>query len=368
FQPYVIKKYGDKRVGFFGINVNPAGLIVDKNYPGMLYLDASKVADATAKYLKEVQKVDYAIMVSHIGYSSTDPTEVNDTLIVHRSHFIDMVVSAHSHTVIKPNSEFSNVKNADGKIVIIGQNGKSGKYVGKYDLDLETGKIVYDLVDIDSKLDPETQKYTALKSWLAPFSHGVDSLMNNPIGHSARFMDNKSNAAQNWLCDAVMNIIPKLTKQKAEFAIMNKGGIRVDMPLGVVTEGVIGSMFPFDNRFMVLEITGADLLEGLRVMATRGGDAVSKELKVEFKGEAEHAKIVSAKLNGKVIKPNKTYKFVTIDYLANGGDYMESFKNAKRLFVDDVKYGIHMLDYIKELEAKGKVIDAKDEPRMVKKD
>ncbi|MBQ4008153.1 MAG: 5'-nucleotidase C-terminal domain-containing protein, partial [Muribaculaceae bacterium] len=249
----------------------------------------------------------------------------------------------------------------DGKVVVIGQNGKSGKYVGKYDLDLETGEVIYSLVDIDSKLDAAASQYTSLQSWLAPFKHGVDSLMNNPVGQSVRFMKNDSWAAQNWICDAVMQIIPKLTKQRAQFAIMNKGGIRVDMPKGVVTEGLLGSMFPFDNRFVILNITGKDLLEALKVMAYRDGDAVSKELKVAYNAKKE---IVSAKLNGKEIKPNKTYQMLTIDFLANGGDYLNSFKNCERLFVDDVKYGSRVLDYVKELTKQGKMIDSTDEARM----
>lgn len=361
FQPWVIKTYGDKRVGFIGLNVNPVGMVADGNFKGLRYLNPMDVADATAKYLKEIQKVDYAVMISHIGYDSMDPNEPNDSLLVTKSHYIDFVIGGHSHTVLKPGSQFSNVLNADGKVVVIGQNGKSGKYVGKYDLDLETGEVIYSLVDIDSKLDAAASQYTSLQSWLAPFKHGVDSLMNNPVGQSVRFMKNDSWAAQNWICDAVMQIIPKLTKQRAQFAIMNKGGIRVDMPKGVVTEGLLGSMFPFDNRFVILNITGKDLLEALKVMAYRDGDAVSKELKVAYNAKKE---IVSAKLNGKEIKPNKTYQMLTIDFLANGGDYLNSFKNCERLFVDDVKYGSRVLDYVKELTKQGKMIDSTDEARM----
>ena len=60
--PWAVKAYGDKRVGFFAVNVNPHGMIVDKNYAGMRYLRSDSVADATAKYLKTVQKVDYVVM------------------------------------------------------------------------------------------------------------------------------------------------------------------------------------------------------------------------------------------------------------------------------------------------------------------
>ena len=49
FQPYWVKAVGDKRIAFFGINVNPAGLIADMNSEGLRYrfapdVDSDKVA------------------------------------------------------------------------------------------------------------------------------------------------------------------------------------------------------------------------------------------------------------------------------------------------------------------------------------
>ncbi len=66
--PYLIKTFGGKRVGFIGINVNPRGMVSEGNYDGLYYQNGELIADPTAKYLKEVQKVDYVVMVSHIGY------------------------------------------------------------------------------------------------------------------------------------------------------------------------------------------------------------------------------------------------------------------------------------------------------------
>ena len=365
FQPYWIKAVGDKRVGFFGINVNPQGLIADMNSVDLRYLSAPDVADATARYLKEVQKVDYAIMVSHIGYSSYEPSEPNDTLIIGRSHYIDMVISSHSHTTIKPGSGMDRIANADGKMIPIGQNGKSGKFVATYDLDLETGNIVYSHIPVDASWDEAASRYTAMNEWLDHYRHGVDSIMNNPVATSARFMKNSSAAAQNWVSDAAMEIIKDLSGIKnIDCAIMNKGGIRCDMPKGTVTEGIIGSMFPFDNRFVVLEMPGAELIESVKLMCGRGGDAVSKELRATYNKDG---KVVKATVNGKKIDPNKTYIVATIDYLANGGDYMTPMTRCKRLFVDTQKYGNHILKYVKQLEAKGKKIDAKDEVRIQQK-
>lgn len=365
FQPYWIKAVGDKRVAFFGINVNPTGLIADMNCKNLVYRNAPDVADATARYLKEVQGVDYAIMVSHIGYSSYEPTEPNDTLIIGNSHYIDMVISSHSHTTIKPGSGMDRIANADGKMIPIGQNGKSGKLVATYDLDLETGDIVYHQIPVDEAWDEAASRYTAMNKWLDHYRHGVDSIMNNPIATSARFMKNSSDAAQNWVSDATMEIIKDLSGIKnIDCAIMNKGGIRTDMPKGTVTEGVIGSMFPFDNRFVVLEMPGTDLIESIRLMCGRGGDAVSKELRATYNDKGE---LIKATIKGKKIDPKKTYIVATIDYLANGGDYMTPMKHCKRLFVDTQKYGNHILTYLRNLQAKGKVINATDEVRIQKK-
>lgn len=365
FEPYVIKRYGDKRVAFFGINVEPAGLISLKNYEGMRYVRSLDVADATARYLKEVLKVDYAVMISHIGYTSYDPNEPNDVDIIGASHYIDLVIGGHSHTTVKPGSDMATVKNADGRLIPIGQNGKSGKYVATYDIDLETGKVVYNLIKVDATWDEKAKAYTAMDSWLDHYRHGVDSLMNNPLGESVRFMDNAEPALQNWVSDITMDIIKPLSGiNDVQFAIMNKGGIRTDMPQGTVTEGLLMSMFPFDNRFVVLEVSGQDLLDALKVMASRGGDAMSKELRVTYNNKGE---ITSAKVKGKKVDPKKTYKMATIDYLANGGDYMVSLKNGKRLFVDEVKYGEHVINHVRQLTRQGKKIVSTDEVRMSKK-
>ncbi len=364
-KPYMIKCYGDKRVAVMGINVSPYGLVADNNFEGLRYLNPMDVANATAKYLKEVQKVDYVVMLSHLGYFSEVPGESCDTSIVRSSHDIDLVIGGHTHTLVKPGSPESTVLNADGKPIIVGQNGKWGKYVATYDLDVESGAVVYNQIPVDASWDEAAKKYVSFDNWLAPYRHGVDSLMTYPIAHSARLMPNSEASLQNWTSDVSAEIIRKISGvDKVDCAIMNKGGIRVDMPAGEVAEGVIISMFPFNNRYVVIQISGQGLLDALKVMARRNGDAVSKELSVTYNAQGE---LISAKLNGKKIDPKKTYNVGTIDYLANGGDYMEPFAKASRLWTDDVKYGDHMLEYVKGLESAGKLIESTGEQRMVKK-
>lgn len=367
FQPYSIRTVDGKRIGFFGINVAPKGLISDDKYEGMLYLDNAVVADATAKYLKEVQGVDFTVMISHIGYYPEAVGLVGDSIIATQSHYIDMIVGGHTHTLLEPGDPRTQVRNADGKIITIGQNGKTGKYIGTYDIDLDDFSVKYGQVKLDKSFDAKAD-YPAMRAWLEPYKFKVDSVMDNVLGTSSLAMKGGGVASQNWLCDAVMEMMPGITGiKKLDGVIMNKGGIRQSMPEGNVTEGLIGSMFPFDNRFVVVEVQGSDLLEALRVMATRGGDALSKEFYVEYTGSNDNPKITTAKLNGKKIDAKKKYMIGTIDYLANGGDHMESLGKGARPFVDTVPYGEHMKNYIKQLTKSGRTVNATDSPRMVKK-
>ncbi len=362
--PWVMKTYGDRRVAFIATNVNPVGMVAEGRYDGLRFTDPLKVADATAHYLKTVQGADYVVMFSHIGYSSMVPTEANDSLLVAQSHDIDLVIGGHSHTLVKPGSPMSMVANADGRTIIVGQNGKSGEWVGRYDLDLETGEVHYNHIAVDSQWDAAAASYTALNQWVDTFTLELVELENTVIGRSAQEMPQDSPQLVNWVCDAVVECVNRLSPEsKIQGAIMNKGGIRCAMPQGDVTQGLVESMMPFDNHLTVLELTGQQLLDALEVMTYRGGDAVSKEFDVVYKGN----EIVSAKLGGKAIKPSQSYRIATIDFLATGGDYMVSFKQGKRLWTDDKKYVVHILDHINRLTAAGKPIAGSSKSRMREK-
>lgn len=362
--PYMIKTFADKRVAFMGINVNPENMVSKGNYEGLRYQNGEAIADPTAKYLKEVQKVDYVVMVSHIGYFGEIKGEPCDSDLVSKSHYIDLVIGGHTHSEIKPGSAQSIVKNADGKPVVIGQCGKYGKLVGVYDLNLETGEVEYSHIKVNEAYDEAAKQYPAFEAWLAPYKHVVDSIMNTPIAENTKEMKLDSYAYQNWLSDVVEELITSLYGNKIDLAIMNKGGIRNDMPKGTVSEGLINTTFPFDNRFVVIDIKGKDLLEAFSVMARKGGDAVSKDVKVTY---GANGKILSAKINGKEIKPEQTYKLGTINFLINGGDGMGVLSNGKMLFTDTEPYGEHILNYVKNLTKQGKKITADEKPRFIKK-
>lgn len=364
FEPYVIKEIAGKKIGFMGINLNPNGMIVGANHKGIDFLGVIDIANSTAKMLKEVHAVDFVVMISHIGYSSVTEKTPGDVNVITASSDIDLVIGGHSHTRIDPAKEKPMwlVANKNGRLIPITQTGNQGKNVGLIDIDLNTFAVDYKLLPIDKRYDSRVN-YPALEVYLNPFTQHVDSLMNKEIAISAKDMPRGMGALSNWTCDAALEISTELSGLEVDCSILNKGGIRQPMPKGSVSEGLINAMFPFDNRLQILELTGDQLFRSLESMVKRGGDITSGNLIVKYSPDR---KIISAKLNGENIVPTKKYVVATLDYIANGGDYMFPMKEGKTLYIDNVKVSVRYLDYIKELTKHGKMIDASDELRMIK--
>ena len=359
YVPYDIRRYGDKRIAFMGINLEPKGMIADKNVAGLVFNNAKTVALKLSEYLKTTGLADYVVMISHIGYRDEDSD--TDYTIVQESRYIDMVIGGHSHTLINKGDKSHFVKNADGRPIPVCQAGRYGKYVTKTYFNLADGSTEYELLPVDARYDAAVAQNTALLDWLKPYDEKVDKVMHNRIATTTcEMLNTEVKHLSNFVCDAVTDIIASRWG-KVDFAIMNRGGIRQSLPKGDISEGMITSMLPFDNRLTVLRIKGSDLLDAFEVMAGRKGDAVSKAIEVKM---TKDKKVEWAKINGKKLNPEATYTMVTVDYLANGGDYMVPLTRAERLFEDDVPYGGLVLEYVKQLDAQGKLIDPEGNQRM----
>lgn len=361
FRPYLIKEFGDKKIGFIGINLNPKGMISEGNYDGIEYLDAMKAANATAWHLKHNEGVDMVMALTHIGYLPSG-TGTSDTELAAATEDIDIILGGHSHTLINPasaNSEPWILPTADGDSIPVTQAGKSGKYVGLVEIDLDTKATDYSLIRIDSRLDDRIDP--ALEAVLVPYRQGVDEIMKRPVAKASRPLDKESEGLLNYVADFIRDRGRQLDPA-LDFAIVNKGGIRRSLPKGTVTEGQIQSMLPFNNRIVVLEISGKDILENFGIMTETDGNGVSSEVEVAY--EPRSGEILSARLNGKDIDPAATYRVATIDYLANGGDYMTPLTRAVRTAESPNVVYVDLLEFIKNGKYKGKTINPSDKKRM----
>ena len=107
------------------------------------------------------------------------------------------------------------------------------------------------------------------------------------------------------------------------------------------------------------------MLELFRQMARRGGEGVSRSVRLKISPEG---KLLSAQIDGKPVEKNAKYRIATLDYVAQGNDEMEAFK-AKTDVVspqnseNNVRFII--MDYFREKAAQGQSVSAKTEGRIV---
>ncbi len=355
FSPYEVRRFGDKRVAFIGINLDPKGMIAEGNYDGVVYIDALKAANSTAWHLKHNDKIDYVVAITHIGYDS--PKLPNDLELAASSEDIDIIIGGHSHSTIVPGSGNEWVSNAAGKPVLVAQTGKSGTNIGEVTLDLDNGAIDYRLIPVDNRLDRSTDK--TLAETLKPYRHGVDSLMNVKIGRSAGYYTNRSPELINFISDFIL-AEGRSQNKDVDLAIMNKGSLRCDMPKGTITKGTILMMQPFANHIVTLRINGKDLFDAFNVMATRDGDGVSNGVDISFNPETSICSEVT--INGTPIDPDRIYTVATIDYLANGGDYMEPLTRGEIVTQSQSVINEDLINYISAM--KNKKINPDSKVRM----
>lgn len=184
------------------------------------------------------------------------------------------------------------------------------------------------------------------------------------IAHSSREMiKNGANCElTNWIVDHLREDVAKITGRTVDVAIINSGGIRVDMPAGDVIMDDIVSMFPFKNYLCYVALTGKDLEAMLHEMVSVRSVMPMSGVKLVLTGK----KIDSILVGGKPIDPDKIYGIGTIDFLLDGGDKMNVAKNAKELIITETMVIDSMLPYVMSYKEQGKSIEYFVDDRLVR--
>lgn len=371
FVPYQIKDYGGKKIGFIGINLDPVGIISQGNYDGVKFRPIVKTANELAKHLKTDEGVDAVIALSHIGYAPAGL--VGDSILAANSHDIDIIIGGHSHDIIDPQTDKgytrSHMRNLDGRPVLVVQTGKSGRKLGKIEIDLD--KLgsdqypEYELIDIDGRYD--NYQNPEIESTIAKYSAGVDSLMHLWVGRTERALDNTDEELLNFFSDYVLERGKELAPG-VDFAIVNKGGLRDGLPEGQFSKGHILNMLPFKNYITVIDVKGRDVQDAFDVMAKRGGDGVSDNVEVEYESDGKgYGKATEIEINGKDLDPNRTYRIATIDYLSKGGDYMTALTRGKTVANSPDWVYDDLLYYFTKGKGKDRVLKADSDSHWEKK-
>jgi 5'-nucleotidase len=107
-------------------------------YKETVYNNPVETAQDMVRILKQEQKCDLVICLSHLGYKYRDnPEKLSDLKLAELTKDIDLIIGGHTHTFLdKPTI----VKNLDGKDVLVNQVGCYGINLGRIDFYFDNDK------------------------------------------------------------------------------------------------------------------------------------------------------------------------------------------------------------------------------------
>lgn len=114
-----------------------------------------------------------------------------------------------------------------------------------------------------------------------------------------------------------------------DVAIANYGGIRNLWQKGNITVGDVYRVFPFENCLALATLTGEQLTSLFQSIARAGGHPISgATLVITPDGE-----LVTCDVQGHPIDPAACYRIATLDYLVEGNDGMDAFREATDVII-----------------------------------
>ncbi len=329
---YDIKTFGGVKVAFIGLVLKGAAAIVaPAGIAGLSFKDEADSVNALVPGLR-AKGIEAIVVLIHQGADNKGGRDDCDATgpifdIVRRlDKAVDVVVSGHTHQAY--------ICTVDGRLLTSAH--RYGTMVTEIDLRLDrashdviSARAENLLVRPDLKPDPAVALIvTRAQKQVAPLAHRIvgrvtapPSLVLQPSGESEM---------GELVADGMLAAMPG-----GEIAFTNTGGLRTSLPAsGPVSYGELFAVLPFGNRVLAMDLTGAQIRA---VLEQQWSGGTTKILQVShgfsYRWDASRpvgARVVegSLTLNGAPLAPDRVYRVVTSDFLADAGDGMTTLRQG----------------------------------------
>ncbi|MBM6383749.1 MAG: 5'-nucleotidase C-terminal domain-containing protein [Paenibacillus sp.] len=373
-KPYVIKEVGGVKIGFIGLvtkstpaKVSPSGTA------GVRFLSAEEEVEAVNKYSKELQDqgVETIIVLAHDPATTKEGVTTGEAADLAKAlpadSPVDVIVAGDNHALA--NGE------VNGKLIVQAYSYGTAFEDIKLLIDPTTGDVTEKSATVTTtfqegvKEDPES---------LAIIKKSLDKHpeLTKPVGTtdgSVTRTDAYNNEAPlgNLIADAMRQADFGDNASEADFAFMNPGGIRADLPEGDVTFADLAKIQPFGNTLVKLELTGEQIQTLLEQQWGTNADGTPNTKTLQISGlkyTADFNKPVAERVtslsleDGTAIDPAKTYTAVVNNFMAAGGDNYKVLVDAKSSLAGPIDLDV-FYQYIVDAY-KGGTIQAKTEGRI----
>ncbi|MBK7705466.1 MAG: bifunctional metallophosphatase/5'-nucleotidase [Acidobacteria bacterium] len=352
--PYIVKEVNGVRIGIIGLHGRFA--FYDTTSDEMIQgIEARDEEVYLRRYIDELRpKTDLIVLLIHQGIPGRQSTSgavdvarnlQKDIELAERVPGLDLMVTGHAHTGT-PKPLISN-----GTIIV-----STDAYtieLGKLELtyDVKKDKIVkfknhYGPV-FDDAIPDDPEMAAVIKKWKDKLKVITEEVVTNSTVELTRSYGEES-LLGDMVADAMLDAYPDY-----DFAITNSGGLRQDIDAGPVTVGELISAFPFPNTVYQLEMKGSDLRKIFEHGAglTNGILQASRGIEMEYdESKPVGQRVVKCLIKGQPLADDKTYKLLTSNFLADGGDGFAVFKSAAFRKNTGVEILQSMIKYLKKFE------------------
>jgi 2',3'-cyclic-nucleotide 2'-phosphodiesterase (5'-nucleotidase family) len=334
-KPYVIIERKGVKIALIGVTTTETPHATKaENVRGFSFLDPVRVLP---RVLREVRRqgARVTVLVSHLGLE-------RDRELAAAVAGIDVIVGGHSHTVV-----IDPIVVGRTRIV---QAGAHGLYLGVLELSIDerTGRVLRATRAGELKLvsagpvdgfDPEIARIAAT------YREKIKAKLERVVGETPFDLTRRAYGESN-LGDLVTDAMR--ASAHAEVAIHNSGGIRADIPAGKITMEQVYTALPFDDVLVSMDLPGAALLALFERPAGRDSRGMLQVSGMNIHYDAAAAggwKVSLVLVGGAPLDPAKTYRVVTNDFLAAGGDGLAEFQKGSHIsYGEDVREVV--VDYL----------------------
>lgn len=324
-KPYIIKEVDGVKVGIFGLATDETKVKAHPKYTeGYDFLSPVEVSKEMVKKLREDEKVDVVIAVSHLGIDKE--SKYTSELVAKEVEGIDLIIDGHSHSDLPEGMKV--------KDTVIAQAFQWTTNIGVVDIKLDDNNKAKDIKASvvtfeEGKAIKEDEK---IAGEIAKVQEENNKKLNRVIGKTLVKLDGereivrgKESNLGNFASDAIREITG------ADIAITNGGGIRESIPAGDITVGNIYKVFPFANYPVTIKVTGENIVKALEHGTTSypelaGGFPQVSGIKYDLDlNQPVGSRVKAVAIDGKPVDLKKEYVVATNDFMAAGGDGYSMF-------------------------------------------
>jgi len=137
-KPYKVFIKNGIKIGVFGLGIELKGLVNPQNFKEVAYLNPVEIAQDMSRVLKQDEKCDLVICLSHLGYHyKKESQKIGDLELASKTSNIDLIIGGHSHTFLRKPTI---TKNSVGENVLVNQVGCYGINLGRIDFYFDSDK------------------------------------------------------------------------------------------------------------------------------------------------------------------------------------------------------------------------------------